>query len=92
LLIIDHGNGYLSLYGHNQSLFKDTGDWVEQGEPVASVGRSGGNSSSGVYFGIRHKGKAVNPRSWCVNGKGNRVGNQFNSDPKIGFALVVNNI
>jgi len=92
LLIIDHGNGYLSLYGHNQSLFKDTGEWVEQGELVASVGRSGGNTSSGVYFGIRHKGKAVNPRSWCQRGKGNRVGNQFNRDSKIGLGLVVNNI
>lgn len=92
LLIIDHGSGYLSLYGHNQSLFKDTGEWVEQGEPVASVGRSGGNSNSGVYFGIRHKGKAVNPRSWCLRGKGNRVGNRFNRNPKIGFGLVVNNI
>ncbi len=85
LLIIDHGNGYLSLYGHNQSLFKDTGDWVVQGEPVASVGRSGGNANSGVYFGIRHKGKAVNPRSWCLRGKGNRVGKQFNRGPGRGF-------
>ena len=92
LLIIDHGNGYLSLYGHNQSLFKDTGDWVEQGEPVASVGRSGGNTNPGVYFSIRHKGKAVNPKSWCLRGKGNKVGYRFNRNPKIGFGLVVNNI
>ncbi|MCG7895828.1 MAG: peptidoglycan DD-metalloendopeptidase family protein [Candidatus Thiodiazotropha taylori] len=65
LLIIDHGEGFMSLYGHNQSLFKETGEWVEPGEVVAQVGNSGGRSSSGVYFGIRHNGKPKNPTQWC---------------------------
>ncbi len=65
LLIIDHGEGFMSLYGHNQSLFKETGEWVEPGEVVAQVGSSGGRSSSGVYFGIRHNGKPKNPTQWC---------------------------
>lgn len=65
LLIIDHGEGFMSLYGHNQSLFKETGEWVEPGEVVAQVGSSGGRSSSGIYFGIRHNGKSKNPTQWC---------------------------
>jgi septal ring factor EnvC (AmiA/AmiB activator) len=77
LLIIDHGEGYMSLYGHNQSLFKETGEWVEPGEVVAQVGSSGGRSSSGIYFGIRHNGQPKNPTQWCrrINGRviaGNR--------------------
>lgn len=65
LLIIDHGNGYMSLYGHNQSLFKETGDWVEAGEAIATIGNSGGHTQSGLYFEIRHKGKPTNPVNWC---------------------------
>lgn len=74
LLIIDHGDGYMSLYGHNQSLFKEAGDWVEQGEAIGLVGRSGGQTRSGVYFGIRRKGKPINPAQWCRRPKGRRVG------------------
>ncbi len=74
LMIIDHGDGYMSLYGHNQSLFKEAGDWVEQGETIGLVGRSGGQSRSGVYFGIRRKGKPINPARWCRRPKGQRVG------------------
>ncbi len=74
LLILDHGDGYMSLYGHNQTLFKETGEWVEPGEPLALVGSSGGRSSTGVYFGIRHEGRPVNPKKWCKKTKGNRVG------------------
>lgn len=74
LLIIDHGEGYMSLYGHNQSLFKETGEWVEPGEVVAQVGNSGGRSEPGVYFGIRHNGEAEDPKRWCKRIKGNRVG------------------
>jgi len=74
LIIIDHGDGYMTLYGHNQSLFKETGDWVEAGEPIAVVGNSGGREHPGVYFGIRFKGKAVDPRKWCRASHGNRVG------------------
>ncbi len=73
LLIIDHGDGYMSLYGHNQSLFKETGEWVEPGEVVAQVGSSGGRSTPGVYFGIRHNGKAKDPQKWCKRIKGNRI-------------------
>ncbi len=74
LMIIDHGDGYMSLYGHNQSLFKETGDWVEPGETIAVMGNSGGQRNAGVYFGIRYKGKAVNPKKWCKRVTGNRIG------------------
>lgn len=74
LMIIDHGDGYMSLYGNNQSLFKEAGDWVEPGEPVALVGNSGGQANPGVYFGIRFKGRPVNPKRWCEAIHGNRVG------------------
>lgn len=73
LLIIDHGDGYMSLYGHNQSLFKETGEWVEPGEVVAQVGSSGGRNKSGVYFGIRHNGEAKDPKRWCKRIKGTRI-------------------
>ncbi len=73
LLIIDHGDGYMSLYGHNQSLFKEAGDWVQPGEVIALVGSSGGRLETGVYFSIRKKGKPVNPKKWCRKIKGNRI-------------------
>ncbi|BFM13137.1 hypothetical protein R50072_32900 [Simiduia litorea] len=65
LLIIDHGDNYLSLYAHNQALFKETGDWVSDGEVVARVGNSGGLEQANLYFEIRHKGKPINPAQWC---------------------------
>ncbi len=65
LLIIDHGDGYMTLYGYNQALYKETGDWVEEGEVIATVGRSGGQSKSGLYFEVRVKGKPSNPVKWC---------------------------
>lgn len=74
LMIIDHGDGYMTLYGHNQSLFKETGDWVAAGEAIAAVGNSGGRDSAGVYFGIRYKGKPVDPVRWCRSGRGSGVG------------------
>lgn len=74
LIIVDHGDGYMSLYGHNQSLFKDAGDWVEAGDTLAAMGKSGGQKNSAMYFAIRHKGKAVNPKKWCKRIKGRRVG------------------
>ncbi len=64
LLIVDHGGGYMSLYGHNQSLIKEVGDWVTSGEPLATVGDSGGRGSPGLYFAIRHKGQPINPKAW----------------------------
>ena len=63
--VVDHGDGYMSLYGHNQALLKTVGDRVEAGEPIALVGQSGGQANSGLYFEIRHTGIAVNPKLWC---------------------------
>lgn len=63
--VVDHGDGYMSLYGHNQALLKSVGDRVEAGEPIALVGQSGGQANSGLYFEIRHTGLAVNPKLWC---------------------------
>jgi septal ring factor EnvC (AmiA/AmiB activator) len=74
LIIIDHGDGYMTLYGHNQSLFKETGDWVATDEAIAAVGNSGGREQTGVYFGIRYQGKPVDPVRWCRRGRGGRVG------------------
>ena len=65
LIVIDHGDGYMSLYGHNQSLLHETGDWIHAGETIATMGNSGGRSQTGLYFEIRHRGKARNPASWC---------------------------
>ncbi len=64
LLIIDHGDGYMSLYGNNESLFKQVGDAARSGETVAAVGNSGGNMDSGLYFEIRHQGVAFDPLGW----------------------------
>lgn len=64
LMIIDHGEGYLSLYGHNRSLRKEIGDWVTPGMIIATVGASGGNTAPGVYFEIRHQGKPIDPSQW----------------------------
>jgi len=65
LVIIDHGDGYMTLYGYNQALYKETGDWVEEGEVIAAVGRSGGQLKSGLYFEVRVKGLPSNPVKWC---------------------------
>ena len=65
LVILDHGDGYMSLYGHNQNLLKEVGDWVEVDEAIANVGNSGGQQSAGLYFEIRHNGRPANPASWC---------------------------
>lgn len=62
--IVDHGEGYMTVYGRNQALLKQPGDPVLQGETIGLVGSSGGQSSPGLYFEIRHKGKALNPQSW----------------------------
>lgn len=64
VLIVDHGSGYMSLYGYNQSLLMDTGDWVSAGETIATVGNSGGRNDDGLYFAVRYKGKASNPKRW----------------------------
>ena len=64
LIIVDHGNDYLSLYGHNQSLLRNTGDWVQAGETISLTGNSGGYDQTGLYFSLRHNGKSVNPVPW----------------------------
>ena len=64
LLIIDHGGGYMSLYGNNESLYRQVGETTQGGETVAAVGNSGGNADSGLYFEIRYQGKAFDPLGW----------------------------
>lgn len=64
LVIVDHGDSFLSLYAHNQVLLKETGDWVHPGETIAKVGNTGGLERSALYFEIRRKGKAVDPKRW----------------------------
>jgi septal ring factor EnvC (AmiA/AmiB activator) len=63
LLIVDHGEGFMSLYGHNESLLAEVGDWVQAGEVIASVGRNA-DQAAGVYFELRSGGKALDPASW----------------------------
>jgi septal ring factor EnvC (AmiA/AmiB activator) len=64
LLIVDHGEAFLSIYGNNESLLKQTGDAVSLGEPLATVGHSGGNEQTGLYFELRHLGRAFDPLRW----------------------------
>lgn len=64
LMIVDHGEAYLSIYGNNESLLKQTGDTVTLGESVATVGRSGGNEQTGLYFELRYLGKPFDPLKW----------------------------
>jgi septal ring factor EnvC (AmiA/AmiB activator) len=64
MIIVDHGDGYLSLYGCNETLLKDVGDWVDAGDTIASSGASGGAKTPGLYFELRTKGQAVDPRGW----------------------------
>jgi septal ring factor EnvC (AmiA/AmiB activator) len=64
MLIVDHGGGYLSIYGNNDALYKEVGNVVRTGEAIASVGASGSESESGLYFEIRHRGQAIDPMQW----------------------------
>jgi septal ring factor EnvC (AmiA/AmiB activator) len=64
LLIVDHGNGYMSLYAHNDALLKSAGDRVKQGDAIATVGTSGGHGRSALYFELRRNGAPVNPAAW----------------------------
>lgn len=66
LAVIDHGTGYMSVYGNNDALLKQVGDKVQGGETVASVGNSGGNPESGLYFELRHRGKPFDPMAWVA--------------------------
>jgi septal ring factor EnvC (AmiA/AmiB activator) len=64
LIILDHGAGYMSLYGHNEVLTKEPGDWVVPGEIIARVGDTGGQQQTAVYFEIRENGEPLDPRRW----------------------------
>lgn len=66
LLIVDHGKSYMSLYGNNETLYKQVGDVLRGGDTVASVGNSGGNEESGLYFELRHEGKPLDPVKWLA--------------------------
>ncbi len=65
LMIIDHGHGYMSLYGRNNSLYKKVNEIVHSGDLIATVGNSGGYNQPSLYFAIRHNGNPVNPKLWC---------------------------
>jgi len=67
LIILDHGDGFMSLYGHNERLLKKPGDLVIAGDPIAQVGDTGGQQQSGLYFEIRQSGNPINPNLWCRN-------------------------
>lgn len=71
LVIVDHGDGYMSLYGYNETILKNAGDWVAPGDVIATVGDSGGQQRSGLYFEIRHGTQPVNPRQWVTRTPGN---------------------
>ncbi len=64
LVIVEHDDGFMSLYGRNQSVFKEVGDWVERGDVVATVGDSGGAEGTGLYFEIRRGGRPQDPLAW----------------------------
>jgi len=66
ILIVDHGDDYLSLYGNNETLYKQVGDTLQGGDTIAAVGNSGGNPDSGLYFELRHKGKPFDPLGWAT--------------------------
>ena len=69
LTIVDHGDGYMSLYGHNERLYKAVGERVAAGDAIASAGDSGGSSRPELYFEIRKGGKPVDPRPWFKAGE-----------------------
>jgi len=68
LVIVDHGEGFMSLYGHSEALLKESGDWVAPGEVIAQVGDSGGRAHTALYFEIRQDGEPIDPRRW-LNGE-----------------------
>ena len=67
LIIVDHGNQYLSIYGNNQAVLKRPGDAVKEGEIIANAGNSGGNEFSGLYFELRFEGRAIDPLKWMAS-------------------------
>jgi septal ring factor EnvC (AmiA/AmiB activator) len=72
LMIIDHGQGYMSLYAHNQSLLVKTGDWVAANDVIATVGNSGGRKIAALYFEMRYQGMPINPQQWLNHSANHR--------------------
>jgi septal ring factor EnvC (AmiA/AmiB activator) len=72
LIIVDHGDDYLTLYGYNETLLKNPGDWVAPGDVIATVGDSGGQQAPGLYFEVRQGTRPVNPRRWVTRQPGAR--------------------
>lgn len=70
VIVLDHGEGFMSLYGHNQNILKQPGEQIIAGETIALVGMSGGQATAGLYFEIREKGDAVNPLPWLSKNRG----------------------
>ena len=70
LIIVDHGEGFMTLYGYNETLLKNAGDWVAPGDVIATVGESGGQSEASLYFELRRGTKPVNPRQWVTKRPG----------------------
>ena len=70
LVIVDHGEGYMTLYGYNETIVKNAGDWVAPGDVLATVGDSGGRSQTGLYFEIRRQTQPLNPRQWVTRRPG----------------------
>ncbi|MEE9492803.1 MAG: peptidoglycan DD-metalloendopeptidase family protein [Gammaproteobacteria bacterium] len=70
LMIVDHGNGFMSLYGQNQALYKEVGEWVDMGDVIAISGNSGAQARNGLYFELRHNGEPVDPMLWCAGKPG----------------------
>jgi murein hydrolase activator len=66
LMIIDHGDGFMSLYAHNEALLRDVGDWVSPGEAISTVGNTGGVDETGVYFELRREGRPMDPVGWVA--------------------------
>nr|WP_240451243.1 peptidoglycan DD-metalloendopeptidase family protein [Wenzhouxiangella sp. XN201] len=64
LLILEHGDGFMSLYAHNEALMRDVGDWVAPGETIAVSGRSGGIAEPALYFELRREGEPIDPAQW----------------------------
>jgi septal ring factor EnvC (AmiA/AmiB activator) len=67
LVIVDHGDSYMTLYAHNKELLRETGDWVQSEEIVARAGNTGGLTQTALYFEVREQGKPVNPKMWLSN-------------------------
>ena len=66
LVVVDHGDGYMTLYGYNETVLKNAGDWVAPGDVIATVGDSGGQAQSALYFEVREGTRPVNPRLWVT--------------------------